>query len=352
MPPDDPDRSSRETPSIARADPERIAAYVRELAAARPDAVSQQVPLRNLTTLRVGGPALGVCRVRTAADAIQFLDYARCRDVPLAILGGGSNVFAQDNGFTGLILRPEIDEFAVDGDIVTAGAGLALDAVVARTLDRGLTGLAFASGIPGTIGGAVVGNAGCFGHEIGEFLVAATLLRADGRLETVGPEACGFGYRRSELQTSADLLLAVRLRLPRADVAAARRERAERLAERRRRHPVLEPCAGSWFKNLPSAAPGGRRRAAGELLDEAGAKSLRVGDAGVFPLHANIVVNLGRATSADVRALVELMRDAVRRRFGVRLAEEVRTLGPAGFAPPDDPAAATSANGPFVRPSG
>ncbi len=319
---------------------DRSLGLVRRLAAARPDAVETLAPLRDLTTLRVGGPALAACRVRTPEDARRFLEFAREHDLPLAWLGGGSNVLADDRGFGGLLLLAADDRFAVTGDTVRAGAGLPFDALIARSLAAGLTSLAFASGIPGTVGGAVVGNAGCFGHEIGEFVAEATLLRPDGRLETVGPERLAFGYRSTALQAGADLLLSVTLRLARGDVEAAARERDERIAMRRRKHPTVEPCAGSWFKTLPPAEPGGRRRAAGELLELAGAKAMRVGDAGVFPRHANIVVNLGRATSADVRALVARMRGAVAARFGVRLAEEVRTLHPDGFAPPasaDDP---------------
>jgi UDP-N-acetylmuramate dehydrogenase len=307
---------------------------LRRLVAAHPAQVVTGVTLRDLTTLRIGGPAAAVCRVRTPDDARRFLEFAARHDLPTIALGGGSNVLAIDDGFRGCVLRLDAGDFTVNGDTVTAGAGLPFDTLVARTLDAGLTGLEFASGIPGSVGGAIVGNAGCFGHEIGEFLVEATVLNADGRLETVGPERFAFGYRRSALQGGGVLVLAVRLRLYRGDPAAAGRERLERLAERRRKHPVVEPCAGSWFRNLPPATPGGRRRAAGELLDAVGAKTMQEGDAVVFPGHANIIINRGAATAAQVRTLVERMREAVRARFGVTLAEEVRTLGANGFVTP------------------
>ncbi len=309
-------------------------AALRRLAAAHPAAVATATPLRELTTLRIGGPAAAVCRVRTPDDARRFLEFAAGYDLPTIALGGGSNVLALDDGFRGCVLRLDADDFTVRGDTVTAGAGLPFDALVARALDAGLTGLEFASGIPGTVGGAIVGNAGCFGHEIGEFLVEATLLDADGRLVTVGPERFAFAYRRSALQRGDAVVLAVRLRLVRGDRDAAGRERIARLAERRRKHPTVEPCAGSWFKNLPPVAPGERRRAAGELLDAVGAKAMREGDAAVFPGHANIIINRGAATGAQVRTLVERMRAAVRARFGVVLEEEVRTLGADGFAAP------------------
>ncbi len=325
------------TPPPAPRDPADLA--LRRLVAAHPADVVTGMLLRDLTTLRIGGPAAAVCRVRTPDDARRFLEFAAGHDLPTIALGCGSNVLAIDDGFRGCVLRLDAGDFTASGDTVTVGAGLPFDTLVARALDAGLTGLEFASGIPGTVGGAIVGNAGCFGHEIGEFLVEASVLNADGRLETVGPERFAFGYRQSALQGDGGVVLTVRLRLDRGDPAAAGRERLERLAQRHRKHPTGEPCAGSWFKNLPPATPGGHRRAAGELLDAVGAKTMHEGDAVVFPGHANIIINRGDATAAQVRTLVERMREAVRARFGVTLAEEVRTLGANGFvAPtPDDP---------------
>ncbi|MHB8080404.1 MAG: UDP-N-acetylmuramate dehydrogenase [Candidatus Krumholzibacteriia bacterium] len=327
-----PHSSAPPPPPPAPRDPAGEALH--RLVMAHPAEVVAGMALRDLTTLRIGGPAAAVCRVRTPDDARRFLEFAAGHDLPTIALGGGSNVLAADGGFRGCILRLDATEFTIRGDTVTAGAGLPFDTLVARALAAGLTGLEFASGIPGTVGGAVVGNAGCFGHEIGEFLVEATVLDADGRLATVGPERFAFGYRRSALQGDGAIVLAARLRLGRGDPAVAGRERLDRLAERRRKHPTVEPSAGSWFRNLPPATPGGRRRAAGELLDAVGAKAMHEGDAAVFPGHANIIINRGTATAAQVRTLVARMREAVRDRFGVTLAEEVRTLGRDGFVAP------------------
>ncbi len=260
--------------------------------------------------------------------AQRFQAFAAENGLPCFVLGGGSNLLGADAGCRGVVLRVATDGFAVRGDTVRAGAGLDFDRLIARSLDAGLTGLEFASGIPGTLGGALVGNAGCYGHEIGEFLVEATVLRPDGRLDMVGPEDFGFAYRTTRLRETGAIVLDALLRLGRGDLAAAGAERAEHIADRRRKHPVDLPSAGSWFRNLPPAEPGGRRRAAGVLLEQAGAKDMREGDAAVFPRHANIVVNLGRATSADVLRLVERMRAAVRERFGVELVDEVRRVGP------------------------
>lgn len=317
---------------------ELIAGAVADLRRRHPDRFAPDVPLSSITTLRIGGPALGLSRLRNSDDARRFLEIAREAEIPAVCLGGGSNVLADDRGFCGLVGVMSDDALEFHGDAVRAGAGIPLDRLVLESLQAGLTGLEFASGIPGSLGGALVGNAGCYGHEIGEFLREATVLRQDGRVETIGPDAFAFAYRQTAFKERRDLILGAVLALRRGDVTAALAERADHLASRRAKHPVDLPCAGSWFKNLPPSEPGGRRRAAGELLEAVGAKSLRVGDAGVFAGHANIIVNLGRARSVDVLALAGAMRAAVQDRFGVRLEAEVRRLAwLADAAHPGDP---------------
>jgi len=293
--------------------------------------IRRNVPLRDLTTLRIGGPAALVCPVRTPADAQRFQEFADTAGIPSWILGAGSNVLADDDGFPGLVLHVATDRCEVRGDTLTAGCGLDFDDLIVHSLESRLTGLEFGSGIPGTLGGALAGNAGCYGHEIGEFLAEALVLTPDGRLERVGPESFGFRYRSTDLREAGHVLLEATLHLGCGDLDAAARVRADHLADRRAKHPVDLPCAGSWFRNLPPAEPGGRRRSAGALLEQAGAKGMHEGDAAVFEKHANIVVNRGAATSAQMDRLVRRLRAAVREQFGVELVEEVRRLpGPAG----------------------
>jgi len=286
------------------------------------------IPLDGLTTLRVGGPAGLICPVHNPDHAQRFQGFARDSGTPFFILGGGSNVLADDRGYGGLILHVTADELSSNGDVIRVGAGHSFDGLIACSLDLGLTGLEFASGIPGTVGGAVVGNAGCYGHEIGEFLVEAVILTRDGNLMTVGPDSFGFRYRETDLRETGAVVLEVTLKLNRGDVHTAGQVRADRIADRRAKHPVDLPSAGSWFRNLPPGTPGGRRQAAGHLLEQAGAKDMHEGDARVFPKHANIIVNSGAASSADVRTLAHRMKQAVKKMFGVDLQEEVRYLDP------------------------
>ncbi len=290
--------------------------------------VLQSVPLKTLTSLRVGGPAALVCPIRNPEMALRFQDLALNRQIPFFILGGGSNVLADDRGFRGLILHVATENLEHSGDTVRAGAGMSFDGLIEQTLDLGLTGLEFASGIPGTLGGALVGNAGCYGHEIGEFLVEALLLRPDGRLEKVGPEAFGFRYRETDLRETGTVVLEAVLKFRTGNVEQAAALRREKILDRRGKHPVDLPSAGSWFRNLPSLEPGGRRRAAGVLLEKAGAKDMHEGDARVFPKHANMIVNYGNASSEEVLKLAARMKKSVRDEFGVELVEEVRYLEP------------------------
>ncbi len=289
--------------------------------------VTAGVPLSRLTTFRIGGPAGLLCPVENVEQACRFLDFAAEHGLPWTCLGGGSNILADDAGFAGLVLRVQTRDLLVHGDSLRAGAGWNLDDLIAATLGEGLTGLEFASGIPGTLGGALVGNAGCYGREIGELLAEATVLRPDGRVEVLGPGDFAFAYRTSALKGRADVVLDVVLQLARGDRAAAAAVRAEHLADRARKHPSWEEaCAGSYFQNLPPLGPGERRRAAGALLEQVGAKQMREGPAMVYPRHANIIVNAGGATSAQVLRLAARMKAAVRERFGETLEEEVRHL--------------------------
>ena len=287
-------------------------------------------PLSQLTTLRIGGPASLLCQVHNPEAARRFQALAMDLGAPYTVLGAGSNILAADEGYPGLVMQVATEDFRVSGQRITAGAGWNFDDLIARTLDCGLTGLEFASGIPGTLGGAIIGNAGCYGREIGEFLVAATVLRQDGQLVQMQAEDFGFRYRASRLRDRGDILLDATLQLSCGDKLQAVQERTRRIADRRLKHPVDLPTAGSYFKNLEPGSPGEKRQPAGGLLEQVGAKSMREGDACVFAGHANMIVNLGQASCSDVLRLAARMKQAVLNQFGVQLVEEVRYLGPPG----------------------
>jgi UDP-N-acetylmuramate dehydrogenase len=289
--------------------------------AERDGAVLPDEPLARHTTLRIGGPARRYCRVRTEEGLSQVLAAAREAGEPLALLGMGSNVLAADEGFPGWVVRLEGDflELAVEGERLVAGGGAALGGACAAAARAGLSGLESISGIPSSMGGAVRINAGAYGGEIFQVLESVRLVARDGSRRVAAAAEIPHGYRWTKLCETGEIVAQVTLRL-----APASREVIEEntrvVRERRRGALPGEPNAGSIFKNPPGDY-------AGRLIEACGLKGERRGGAEISTRHANVIVNLGGARAADVLALMELMRDSVRDRFGVTLAPEVEFLG-------------------------
>jgi len=293
--------------------------------------VAEGAALSAHTSFRIGGPAAMLARASRVEQIAEALAIASRAEIPALVLGGGTNLLVSDGGFDGLALCVELDGISIDvgGRSVTAGAGVPTAALVERLVSEGFAGLEFAAGLPGTIGGAISGNAGCFGGAMGDRLKAATLVARDGAiLEVRDPSWFAFGYRCSRIVKTGAVIARATFAVEPGDRARLEEIAAERVAARREKHPAPGVrTAGSYFKNLPPESPGGMRRAAGALLDQVGAKAMRVGDAAVFERHANIIVNVGSASAKDVLALAERMRAAVRDRFGVELEPEVRFVG-------------------------
>lgn len=298
----------------------------------------EQEPMRHHTTFRVGGPADWFLAARTADQLVTALRTADELAVPCFLLGGGSNLLVSDDGFRGLVLKNAIEDVVFDGSTAQVGCGADYLTFIHRTREQSLAGLAYAAGIPGSVGGAIYGNAGCYGQDIGSRVVECTMATLDGRhVETLPASWFEFAYRDSRLKREPRALLTCVLRLEPGEPAAIAAEIEEKLEIRRTKHPQwrIEPTAGSYFKNLPPGftapglplSPGTQRVPAGALLDVCECRGLRYGDAMVFPKHANILINAGHATAKDVLGLAEIMKARVRARFGVELEEEVMFLG-------------------------
>ena len=278
-------------------------------------------PLSKHTTLRIGGPARWFCRVRTEAGLSRVLASAAEEGAPLALLGMGSNVLAPDEGFPGYVVRLEGEflQVRIEDETVRAGGGAPLGGVCAAAARAGLSGLESISGIPSSIGGAVRINAGAYGGEIFERLETVRLVSRSGAARSAGAGEIPHGYRWSELVETGEIVAWAVLRLVRAPREAIL-EKTREVAEKRRGVLPTEPNAGSVFKNPPGDF-------AGRLIEACGLKGARVGGAAISPRHANVIVNLGGASAADVLALMVRMRDAVRDRFGITLSPEVELLG-------------------------
>jgi UDP-N-acetylmuramate dehydrogenase len=284
--------------------------------------LSENVPLSAMSSFGIGGPADFFFEARTEEDLKKALGLAFKEKYPCYVIGGGTNILFDDAGYRGLIIRDRLEGIVREEDRLRIFAGTGLAAVVHEALAAGLAGLEFLAGIPGTLGGAVSGNAGAFGAAIGDRVAWATLLSPGGVQTTVGRESLAFGYRTSILkQKSAVVLSAVLLCTPGDRKGSEARVRD--IIERRKskQPPWGTPSAGSYFKNPGSAT--GVKTAAGYLLEQAGAKGLAIGDAAVYDNHCNFIVNRGNAMSRDVLRLAEELKERVFRTFGVRLEEEV-----------------------------
>lgn len=305
---------------------------LRELAGALDGRAERGVRLAPFTTFRIGGPADLFYRARTGDELERALLAANALDVPVFLLGLGANILVGDGGFRGLVVRCEIDEIVHLGDgRVRAGGGVAVfPDLIVETVDRGLGGLEHYVGIPSTVGGAIWQNLHflspaparertCFIEEVVE---SCELLSRAGERRTVTREELQFGYDYSLLHETHDIVLSTTFRLERAERADLRRVMRENLEWRDARHPDLwlYPCAGSIFKKIEAVG-------AGRLIDQCGLKGHVLGNAQIFHKHANIIVNLGGATAADVRALIELARDTVRRELGYELTPEIGFIG-------------------------
>ena len=277
-------------------------------------------PLAPCTTWRIGGPADVLATPLDADDLRVAIRWAAGEGIPRRLLGNGSNLLVRDEGVRGLVirLRRTLDAVAVDGTRIEAGAGASFPAIAHLAASRGLAGLEFAAGIPGTVGGAIVMNAGWHEHETGNVVAEVRFLDARGDACACSSAEARFAYRGSRFRDSDSVVLGAVFEL-RPDAADDVRERMDRFAvSRKANQPTDQPSCGSVFLK-----PAGGF--AGRLIEQAGLKGARVGDAQVSAKHANFIVNVGRASAADVLALVEHIEDEVERRFGVRLVREFET---------------------------
>lgn len=305
--------------------------FEQELRAAFGERARKQVALAPYTTFRVGGPADWLLEARTAAEVLQALRVAARHGMPLTLLGGGSNVVVADAGVRGLVVRVHGGEIVVEGaDRVRADAGVTMNGLVRWTIARGLAGLEAWAGTPGTVGGAVHGNAHFQGQLIGGLVRSVRLATRAGAVRDVDASAMGFGYDCSRLQETGEVALSVVFAVTPGHPARLRETARASLAYRKRTQPLHLPSAGCVFQNpdpARDALPAGVPPSAGALVDRAGLKGAVEGGARVSPVHANFIVNEGTATARDIRRLVERCRRAVVERFGVELREEIVYLG-------------------------
>ena len=338
-------------------------------------------PLADFSSIRIGGPADLFYALKNLDELPDLISQANKLDIPYIIIGGGTNVVFHENGFRGLIIRIQANKVAIENDLIIAEAGAALSNIVLLSLKHNLCGLQKLLGLPGTIGGAVRGNAGAHGIEIKDFFLKAEIYspavaapapastrRADtsiaaahakspshqGKIHTVGPDYFAFSYRHSTLKQNNDIILRIFLKLQSKDCSQAMLEAQETLKSRLGKQPTGNTC-GSFFKNPQPPSPGAAPspgsaqhrdqpvpgispapgsalpNTAGALLDQCGCKGLQQGQVRVSNEHANWIINLGGATQTDLIALAHTMQNRVRERFNINLVPEVQLIGKTGF---------------------
>jgi UDP-N-acetylmuramate dehydrogenase len=294
--------------------------------------VKRNVPLRDLTTFRVGGPAERLIDTTSGDEIVAALLIAHAAGVHVSVLGGGSNVLISDLGIPGLVIHPRAGEVTrVDERHVRADAAVTINGLVRWTIMHGAAGLEAWAGTPGTVGGAVFGNAHFDGRSIGELIAGVRLAAPSGETSDVPAAELAFGYDRSRLQDTGEVLLSATFRVSPGEPTALRATARQSLEYRKRTQPLDTPSAGCVFQNPDRGrdrVPDGIPCSAGALVDRAGLKGFSIGGARVSPAHGNFIVNDGSASAHDIRRLIEHCRRVVRDRFGVELREEIVYLGP------------------------
>lgn len=299
---------------------ERIEEKLREILGE--DGLRLREPMDRHTTFRVGGPADLFLTPKTAESLAGSLALLRQEGIPYLVIGNGSNLLVRDKGIRGAVIQiyRNMAQITVEGEEIYAEGGALLSSIAARAAEASLTGMEFAAGIPGTIGGSAVMNAGAYGGEMKDILVSVDVLTQDLERKTIPAAELELGYRHSCIPQKGYIVLGARLRLQKGDQTAIRARMTELAQQRREKQPLQYPSAGSTFKR-----PEGYF--AGKLVQDAGLKGKTIGGAQVSEKHSGFLINRGNAAAQDILDLIAFCQAEVERQFGVKLETEVRIVG-------------------------
>lgn len=312
--------------------------------------IRESVSLKGFSTYGIGGPARYFCEVEGDDDLRKAVRFAKEKNIPLFFLmGGGSNLIIADEGINGLVIKLQTKNYKLQGTSVDAGAGITMADLVKKTAQAGLVGLEWAGGLPGTLGGAIFGNAGCFGYEIKDIIVsvrAAQIKNYEVSVKNYKVSDCGFSYRSSKFKREGNfVILSAILQFQKGNPEELMRLAKEKIDYRRSRHPLDYPNIGSIFKNIdepelvekiletfPELKKDIAEKWHGKvptavLIEKAGLAGREIGGAQISEKHANFIINKKEAKAADVVALIKEVKQKVKERFGIELEEEVRYVG-------------------------
>ena len=307
------------------------------------DRLKENELLSKHTNFRVGGLAHWFVDIRTIDELKQVLILVQKQQIPWFVMGGGSNILASDEGFSGVVLQMAMRGSKIEGTHVIVEAGATTAALARTTAEAGLEGLEWAISLPGTIGGAVRGNAGCFGGEMKDVVEQVTVLR-NGQMIVLKKDDLQFGYRESFLKHSKDIVVKIEMILRPGDSAVLKEKMKEMLEKRKASQPLSAGSAGCIFKNydianeielarlkqeadIPPAVLVLRRVSAGWLVDQLDLKGTKIGDAQISLEHGNFMLNLGHATASEIVQLIALVKTKASDRFGIYLQEEIEYVG-------------------------
>lgn len=282
--------------------------------------IRQNEPLKNHCTFRVGGPADFFYELSNIEELPELITLVEKNSIPYRLIGRGTNVLFTDNGFRGIIIKNLSNEYRVEGNEISANSGLLLAQIIRLCVDHDLSGLEPLYGLPGSVGGAVWGNAGVPGTEIGRFVKKVVLFNAGDGVREVPREEVSFQYRKTSLQGSPDIIMHTVLSLEKG-YSSESKERMKQIDAIRRGKQPIGYTAGSFFKNPAPDKP------AGFLVDQAGLKGKRIGDAEISVKHANFFMNTGHATASQILELAKMAQEKVKEKFSINLEMEVKIIG-------------------------
>lgn len=282
--------------------------------------VFKDEPMSKHTSLKIGGPADIFVRVNNLEELKYVVNLAKEHKSPIAVIGNGTNLLVKDKGIRGITVKLDLKEINVNGEEIEVGAGMQVPVLAKFAYENSLSGLEFASGIPGTVGGAVKMNAGAYGGEFKDIVVETTYLDSDLNIKTISNEEHKFSYRYSIFDETDNIIISTKIKLKKEKQENIKSKMEENSSKRREKQPTDFPNAGSTFKRKNEYIPA-------QIIDKCGLKGYNIGDACVSDKHAGFIVNKGNATADDVLKLIEYIRKIVKENYNIDLELEIKVIG-------------------------
>lgn len=282
--------------------------------------IFQNEMMKKHTSFKIGGPADFFIIIESVEELKAVLKLAKELDIPVTCIGNGSNLLVKDNGIRGLTIKLDFKDLTINEDEIEAGAGVPIPVLARKAYENGLSGLEFASGIPGTLGGAIKINAGAYGGEFKDVVDFTTYLDNNLQVHTVSNEDQNFSYRNSRFNNTDDIIISAKMKLKKENKDIIKAKMYELSAKRKDKQPINFPNAGSVFKRK-------NEYIAAEVIDKCGLKGYNIGDAYISDLHAGFIINKGNATAQDVIQLIEHIKNTVHEKYNINLELEIKVIG-------------------------